>query len=302
MRGLAAELRASGVESPKLEAERLACRALGLARHELTLSADEPLGAEEARRLAGLAARRLAGEPLQHVEGSVAFRELVLVADGRALIPRPETEELVDRVVAWARARSHRAAPGGVRPTRRPEAASEPLVDRALEIGTGSGAIALSLAVEGISGRVVATDVSEAALAQAEENRARLPAEAASRVELRRSSGPVWEPLREGELFDLIVSNPPYVAESELAGLAPEVSREPRVALAGGPDGMEVIREIARGVGERLLPGGALFLEIGAAQGEPVRRILEGTGGWAEVSVQRDLAGRERFVRGLRIG
>ncbi|MFQ5889040.1 MAG: N5-glutamine methyltransferase family protein [Gemmatimonadota bacterium] len=314
--GLAEELGSAGVESARLEAERLVCHALGIDRAELALTGAERLTPEEAGRLARAVGRRLSGEPLQHIEGTVAFRQLVLAADRRALIPRPETEQLVDLVAAWGARRSRQRAGGGesaVRVVRRPMTdpaggfrEADPssgrrkraLVGCALDIGTGSGAIALSLAVEGIAARVVATDVSGEALEQAAENRARLPPEVAERVELRRSAGPVWEPVRPGERFDLIVSNPPYVTDRELEELPPDVGdHEPREALAGGPDGLEVLREIVAEAARHLKPGGALFLEIGPAQGEAVRRLLEATGRWRRVEVEPDLTGRDRFVR-----
>lgn len=303
--GLRRELEDAGLESPAVEAERLVAHALGLRRGDLASAGDRPLTPGEAGRMARLAARRLEGEPLQHIEGTIEFRELVLVADGRALLPRPETEQLVERVASWARERGRPGGPspdgghargGVVRPRRRGGRVRPPL-DLALDVGTGSGAIALSLVAEGVARRAVGLDVSAEALSQAAENRARAGLEEA-KVELRLAGRPVWTAVRPEERFDAIVSNPPYVTEEELEALPVEVrDHEPAVALSGGPDGLEVIREVVAGAPSYLAADGALFLEIGAGQGDAVRQLLEADGRWTRVEVARDLAGRERFVR-----
>ncbi|MDP2496976.1 MAG: peptide chain release factor N(5)-glutamine methyltransferase [Candidatus Palauibacterales bacterium] len=284
--GVAEELRAGGVEeNVRREAERLVCHALGLDRHELALGDDAPrLGAEEAGRLARALRRRLDGEPLQHIEGTVQFRELTLLCDRRALIPRPETEQLVERVAQWIRGE---VGEGGPRD-----------VERALDIGTGSGAIALSLLYEGLAREALGLDVSREALQLAGQNRDRVGGIDDERLELRLASSPLWNSVSSSERFDLVVSNPPYVSDGEMEDLPEEVrDYEPETALAGGPDGMDVIREILGRGARYLRPGGALFLEIGEDQGEAVRRLASGTGEWSRVEVGRDLAGRDRFVR-----
>lgn len=287
----------AGVDRPRLEAERLLCHVLEIERAELARTADERLTPAQAGRLARVARRRMAGEPLQHIEGTVAFRELVLLADRRALIPRPETEQLVDRVRRWAERRASDGA--AVRPAERSGEAEPPLED-ALDIGTGSGAIALSLVREGVARRAVALDVSEEALVQAAANRAAAGL-SEEQVELRLASRPLWSSVGRDERFDLIVSNPPYVRDDELGELPAQIRvHEPEVALAGGADGLDVIREIVEKARAYLEPGGALFLEIGEEQGEAVRELLEAHGPWAEVELQRDLAGRDRFVRAAR--
>lgn len=290
----ASELAAAGVESPRLEAERLLAHATGLTRSELALAGHVPLPPAEAGTLARALSRRLGGTPLQHIEGCVEFRDLLLASDGRALVPRPETEQLVDLVARWSRERAPpSAATGGVRRVPRPVRGCP--LSLALDIGTGSGAIALALAAEGIADRVVGLDISPEALEQAAENRARLGLE--DRVELRACTAAIWDGLRDGERFDAIVSNPPYVRAEEIATLRPEVrDHEPRLALEGGSDGLAVIRAIAAGAPDRLRPGGALFLEIGADQGGDVRRILAAGGRFRDPEVRRDLAGRERFA------
>lgn len=302
--GLRRELADAGLESPGVEAERLVAHALGLSRAELGPTAEERLAPEEAGRVARAAARRLAGEPLQHIEGTVEFRDLVLSADSRALVPRPETEQLVERVGEWARARARDrgredgADDGdGLVRTRREAPRRPPPLEAVLDLGTGSGAIALSLVAEGVARRAVGVDVSAEALSQAAENRGRAGLDE-SEVELRLATRPVWTAVRAEERFDAVVSNPPYVADREMEELPSEVrEHEPAVALAGGRDGLDVIREIAARAARYLAPGGALFLEIGAEQGATVRELLEESGEWETVEVTRDLAGRERFVR-----
>ncbi len=296
--GVARDLEAAdedaGVDDPRLEAERLLCHVLDVDRAELARSDDEALTPEQAGRLARVTRRRLSGEPLQHIEGTVEFRELVLLADARALVPRPETEELIDRVVRWAEAREGEGG-GSVVVTGRDR--EEPLLDEVLDVGTGSGAIALSLVHEDVARRAVGLDVSTDALLQAAANRsgAGLSDE---EVEFRVASRPLWNSVGREERFDAIVSNPPYLTDEELEELPEQISaHEPREALAGGPDGLDVVREIASRAASYLRPDGALFLEIGAGQGDDVRELLEADGAWASVEVTRDLSGRDRFVR-----
>lgn len=280
MRGARRELEAAGLESPGVEAERLVAWAVGLDRAGLLRTPERRLEPAEAGRLARALARRQAGEPLQHIEGTVAFRGLTLRCDRRALIPRPETEELVDRIAAWVGDRAPLAA--------------------ALDVGTGSGAIALALLAEGIVERAVGLDVSAEALEQAAENRARAGVDP-DRLELRRvAAQAVWSAVDPKERFDLVVSNPPYVSDAEWERLPTEVrDHEPAVALRGGQDGLVLVREVIEGAASHLSPRGALFLEIGSGQGEAVRRLLVSSGRWAAVEVARDLAARERFVRAV---
>jgi len=290
--GIAADLESAGIDNAAAEAERLLAHVLGIERHEVILGGSEPLGPEEAGSLGRAVARRLAGAPLQHIEGTAAFREIVLVADGRALVPRPETEQLVQLIADWARRKD------------------SPLED-ALDIGTGSGAIALSLVHERIVRHVVGVDVSPTALEQAAENVARAGLagggetcaggserqRAAGSIELRQVGPDLWSELPGDERFDLIVSNPPYVTDAELDVLPRDVrEHDPRVALAGGVDGLDVVRLIATGAAAHLRSGGALFLEIGETQAQGARRAFASTGEWNSVEVRRDLAGRDRFL------
>jgi len=293
-----------GIDAPRLEAERLLCHVLGIERAELARARDVELSPGEAGRLARVVARRLEGEPLQHIEGTVAFRDLVLLADERAFLPRPETEQLVAWIHEWAEERGEGSGGAAVAPLRRRSSRrserDEPAVDRALDVGTGSGAIALALVSEGLARHAVGLDVSEEALLQAAANRAAAGMGEAE-VEFRIVDGPIWTAVGRDERFDLVVSNPPYVTDAELEGLAREVAEhEPRAALAGGPDGLVVIREILSRAFRYLRPGGALFLEIGAGQGDEVTELVEDSGEWADVTLERDLAGRNRFVRAIR--
>jgi release factor glutamine methyltransferase len=293
--GLAAELEAGGIHGARHEAERILAHVLGISRTDLALRSAPSISPEDAGRIADLSRRRLAGVPLQHIEGTVAFRDLILVCDGRALVPRPETEQLVQKVVDWVR---DSGAIGGVRRVVRREAKDAATLDVALDIGTGSGAIALSLLHEGIVGRAVAVDVSKNALEQAAENAARLGL--TERIELRETEGSPWDAIGSDETFDVIVSNPPYVADAVVQTLPTEVrDHDPYLALAGGADGLDLVREVVAGAPRHLGPGGGLFLEVGADQGERVRSLLAADTSWARVEVMPDLAGRERFVVAL---
>lgn len=273
VQGVRRELEQAGLASAALEAERLVAAALELSRADLKTGEGRPVDSRAAVRVARAVSRRLDGQPLQHIEGTVDFRRVRLVSDGRALIPRPETEQLVDLIVSWAG-----AAP----------------VPRALDIGVGSGALALALLDEGVARRVLGLDVSERALEQARENARRSGDEG---MELRRCPPGVWSALEPGECFDLIVSNPPYIATDELDGLDPVVrDHEPRVALDGGRDGLSVIRIVIAGAAAALVEGGALFLEIGASQGQAVLALLEAERGLSEARIDLDFTGRTRFA------
>lgn len=267
-----------GVEHGRLDAEHLLAHALGSTRLQLYLQYDRPLTAAELAGFKPLLLRRAKREPLQYVLGRAAFRELDLAVDRRVLIPRPETEVLVDVVLEWARARAAAGAPDGL---------------DALDLGTGSGCIALALLSEGPFRRVVATDASADALAVARAN-----AEAAALGERWIGRlGALWEPLEPGERFDVVVSNPPYVAEREAPGLQPEVREwEPRGALFGGPEGLDVLHALIDGAAPRLAPGGLLALEVGLGQAETVATRIRETGAFGQPRVRRDLTGRPRIL------
>jgi release factor glutamine methyltransferase len=263
----AAELRLAGVETPRVDAEWLLAHVLGTTRSGLYL--ERALSGKQETRLATLLERRCRREPLAYVLGEWGFRRLKLAVDSRALVPRPETEVVVERCLALL---------AGVKEAR------------VLDVGVGSGAIALSIAEEHPGAQVWAVDSSEAALALAEENRAR--AGVNGRVRLARGD------LLAGQRgpFDLVVSNPPYVGAEEWEALQPEIRLyEPRAALVG--DG--VGEAIARDARPLLAPGGSLVLEAGDGQAGGLAAALADLG-YAEVTITPDLAGRERVVEGRR--
>ena len=238
-------------------------------------------------RLDALAARLEAGEPLQHVLGHWSFRTVELAVDGRALVPRPETEVVTGLALAELerlrrlRRGARRGAPAGL---------------VALDLGTGSGAIACALAAEAGDVRVVATDRSPAALSLAAENVAALPGPVATRVELAAGD---WYSAVPPELIgrvDVVVSNPPYLAEREWAGLDPVVAEhDPYEALVDGASGLEAIEAVVAGAPAVLSPGGALVVELAPDQAAAALRLARRAGA-AETAVEPDLAGRARAL------
>ncbi|NIP93900.1 MAG: peptide chain release factor N(5)-glutamine methyltransferase, partial [Akkermansiaceae bacterium] len=226
-------------------------------------------------RVEALAGRLVDGEPLQYVEGFTSFRGYRLACDRRALVPRPETEQLVEAALAFEPAWR----------TGRP---------RMADVGTGSGCIAVAMACSHPRVIVHASDVSGEALELARVNVQRHGL--ADRVRLVQSD--LLDACEAGSL-DLVISNPPYVASAALAALPAEVRLyEPVQALDGGSDGLHVLRRLVPRAREKLRPGGALFVEIGEQQGRAVRLLME-THGFGHVRVQQDLAGRDRIARGV---
>jgi release factor glutamine methyltransferase len=262
------ELREAGVPSPRVDSEHLVAHVLGLTRSGL-YSSDRLLSEDDRARLGELVSRRRAREPLAYILGEWGFRRLMLNVDARALVPRPETEVVVERCLVHL------------------EGIAEP---RILDVGTGSGAIALALADEVAAARVVAVDLSEDALTLARENRAR--ADVDGRVELSRGD------LLTGVIgpFDLVVSNPPYVPTAEYDSLQPEIRLyEPYGAVVG--DG--VWEQIAREARRALASGGWLVLECGDGQAAEVSAGLSALG-YEDVLATPDLAGRDRVVEARR--
>jgi release factor glutamine methyltransferase len=261
------ELELAGCASPRVDAEWLLAHALRMTRSELYADGDHPLTAADEQSFGELVARRARREPLAYVLGEWGFRRLTLRVDSRVLIPRPETESVVERCLELL------------------DGSPEP---RVLDVGVGSGAIALAIADEHAGARVVATDSSPGALAVADENRRRTGL--SGRVELVR--GRLLAGL-EGP-FDLVVSNPPYVGPDEIDALDPEVARyEPREALVV----CGATEAIAEQAPSRLAPGGSLVLEAGDGKAGAVAELLTGLG-YEGVSIGLDLAGRERVVDG----
>jgi release factor glutamine methyltransferase len=258
-------------DSPRLDAELLLGLASGLTRSQLHLRATEPPPASAAERFAGLIDERLAGMPVAYLTGRREFWSLDLEVSPAVLVPRPETETLIERALE-----------------RLPLAASSTLLD----LGTGSGAIALALATERPQLRIVAVDLSPDALAVARRNAHRIAA-AAARIDFRLGSW--FEPVA-GERFEMIVANPPYIARGDPA-LA-SLTAEPLLALAAGPTGLEALTLIIDGARRHLEPGGHLLLEHGADQAASVARLLE-EAGFTGIETHDDYAGRPRVARSI---
>ncbi len=269
LREAAADLKKAGCSTPHVDAELMLAAALGVSRTDLFAEPERGLTGDEELRFRGFRARRAAREPAAYILGEWGFRDLMLTVDPRVLVPRPETECVVQRCLA------HLA---GV---------PSPLV---LDVGTGSGAIALAIADEHRGARVVATDIAAEALAVANVNRTR--ARLDDRVEL--VLGHLVAGLRGP--FDLVVSNPPYVPVEEYETLEPEVRlHEPYEALVGTGQ----TDAIARRACEILRPGGWLVLECHHARAADVAAELRSLG-YEDVGVGKDLAGRDRVVDGRR--
>lgn len=271
LRGAETYLAARGVDSPRLNAEHLLARALGLKRMELYLQFDRPLGEQDRAPLRDMVKRRGAREPLQHILGTAEFHGRTFTCDRRALIPRPETEQLVEIALDMMRALPAPAI---------------------LDAGTGSGIIALTLAIELPSAEVHATDTSTDALALATENAARHAL--AERVAFSQA-----DLLPEkASPFDLIVANLPYIPSPEIPGLQPEVAHDPASALDGGPDGLDIIRRLIEQAPAHMTPGGALLLEIGLGQADTVAALLEASK-FRDISIRADYQGIPRFAVGI---
>jgi len=262
-----ARLRSAGIAEPRADAEVLLAHVLGTTRAGLVIAAREELPATAGVRLDALVDRRAAREPVHHLVGEREFWSLPLAVDRRALVPRPETELVVEAVLRLA-----------------------PDARRVVDVGTGSGAIAAALARELSGAHVWATEVDDGACAVARENlRRHAPTVTLVRADLLAAFRP--------GAFDVVVSNPPYVSDAELATLAPEVrEHEPRGALAGGADGLDVLRALVAEATGVLVPGGWLVVEMGAGQADAVRALVAGTGRYGDAVVARDHAGIERVL------
>ena len=260
-----------GIENPRLNAELLVGHALGLKRMQLYLKFEQPLTEAELEKIRPLVRRRSAREPVQYIVGETEFFGLKLKTDRRALIPRPETERLLEIVVTRL-------------------AGSPPA--RVLDLGTGSGAIALGLATAFPAAVVTAVDSSENALALARENAAALGL--AERVNFLSSDW--FSALPAGGLFELVVANPPYLSADETAQAAPEVRDfEPVAALTAGGQGLDELKKILADAPRFLAPGGLLALETGIAQHAELLR-LAAAAGFSPAESLSDLAGRDRYV------
>ncbi len=257
-----------GLDRPRLEAELLLAHALGCTRLDLYTGHDRPLHASDLAAFRDAVARRRGGEPVAYITGSRGFWSIELEVCPDVLVPRPETELLVETFLARS------------------------LAGRVLDLGCGSGCIGLALLHERPEVGVDAVDLSAAACVVARRNAERLGL--ADRFSV--FEGDLFAPLGPGIRYGAIVSNPPYVMDGEIATLAPEVRREPRVALAGGADGLDVIRRILSGAPARLEPGGLLLLEMDPRQTREVARELGPALFGSAGEVLCDLAGLERIV------
>ncbi|HYV32351.1 MAG TPA: peptide chain release factor N(5)-glutamine methyltransferase [Candidatus Binatia bacterium] len=262
-----------GIDSPRLQSELLVAHVLQMPRMKLYLNFERALAAAELEALRHLVKRRATREPLQHILGSVSFCGLELAVTGDVLIPRPETELLAEK--AWRFLSGFSSEPSSV-----------------LDFGTGSGCLAIVIAVKCPLATVHAVDISQVALEVARQNAARHGV--AQRVQFHAGDGLAAVP--DGRHFDLIVSNPPYIPSAEIPTLQLEVrDHEPLLALDGGPDGLEYHRRLASGAGPLLTSRGKLMLELGDGQSHAVSDLLA-SHGWQVESVERDDAARERIL------
>jgi release factor glutamine methyltransferase len=258
-----AELEAAGVDTPRLDAEVMLAAIVGTDRAALHANPQQLLEPAAAERFDELVRRRTRREPVAYILGRAHFRELELAVDHRVLIPRPETEMLVE------------LAEDG---------------QRVLDVGVGSGAVSLAIATERAGVKVTGIDSSPGAVEVARTNAEALDLDVEYMIADLVVGGP----------YDLVVSNPPYIRDADWPGLAPEITLyEPEEALRGGPDGLDVIRRLVPAAAEVLRPGGLLALEVGQGQSRAVEAIFERSG-LRLLETQRDLAGIPRIVRGRR--
>jgi release factor glutamine methyltransferase len=264
-----------GIDSPRLSGELLLSHVLKLSRIELYTLFDRVVEQDKLDILRGMVKRCGSHEPLAYLIGRCEFYSLSFKITPDCLIPRPETELLVERAIEFLRKRTG--------------------TQQVLDLCTGSGCIAIAIAKNYKDCLVTATDICDKALAIAAENAAAMKLS----DKIRYLCGDLFAPLIEGieSKFDLIVSNPPYVSETEFAKLEPNVrDYEPRRALYGGVDGLDVYRRILNQAGDFLKPDGALMMEIGYAQGPAIRELIESSGQFAPARIEKDLSKNDRVV------
>lgn len=262
-----------GVESPRLQTELLLAQVLRLPRMKLYLNFERQLTAPELDALRQLVQRRGQREPLQHLVGSISFCGLEIAVNRHVLIPRPETELLAE--AGWNFLSTIHHPPS-----------------TALDFGTGSGCLAIALAAKCPAAQIVAVDISTEALTVARQNAEQN--QVAARIEFRHGDG--FAALKPGACFDLIISNPPYIASAEIETLQPEVrDHDPRGALDGGADGLDFYRRLASEAADFLQPHGKLLVEFGADQADAISAIFAARQ-WMIESVQPDYSKRPRFL------
>ena len=267
------DFRARGIENPRLDAELIVAHALKIDRMRVILDAARPLEGVELERLRELVKRRRAHEPVAYLRGEREFYGLKFRVDKRVLIPRPDTETLVD--VALARS------------------AHVSMSMRQVDLCTGSGCVAIAMARQRPTASVFATDLSADAIACGRENAQRLGA-----CGIAFAVGDLFAPVA-GRRFDVVTANPPYIASAEIATLDAGIKDfEPRLALDGGADGLDVVRRIVAEAPAHLAAGGVLAIEIGATQGAAAAELFRGRG-FLHVRVDRDLARLDRVVSGV---
>ena len=272
------QLERAAIPDAGIEAQALLRNTLGIDRATFHASPDRELSDEDAQAFERTVARRIEGEPLSYITGHREFYGLDFVVTPDVLVPRQETELLVEAVLGYARSREGGESPLSI-----------------ADIGTGSGCIAVALAAHLPSATVYATDVSQGALRVAGENVRRHGLD--GRVRLRH--GDLFEAL-DGPV-DVVASNPPYLSDDEAADLPPDVRREPGVALVAGTDGMDVLSRLIVGAREYVKPGGLLALEIDPRRLEAVERLMGETSPGGEAEVLKDYAGLDRVVT-VRVG
>ena len=271
-------LKSKGIENPRLNAEVLLARQLNLERMRLYLNFDQPLTGEEISGYRSLIKRRVSREPLQYITGTQEFWSLDFLVDRHVLIPRPETEIVVEQAISLARTVEQ----------------NEGQSLQVLDLGTGCGAISIALAKEIPGAMIWATDISEKALCLARRNALKHGVS----VRLRFCQGDLWKPLLDrNSPFDIVVSNPPYVTSGQYNDLPPEIrNNEPRLALDGGEDGMYYLKKIIKGAHDFMNPGGWIILEMAPGQTEKALTIMDQTGGYERMERIKDYSRAYRVV------
>jgi release factor glutamine methyltransferase len=277
VRWAADDFRARGIESPRLEAELLLAHVLDVDRMRIIVEPERDLADDELARYRGLILRRRKGEPVAYLRGYKEFYGRVFRVDERVLVPRPDTELLVETALGRTTGRS--------------------MGRRYLDLCTGSGCVAITLACERTTCKVFAVDKSTGALDVARENAVRLGAA----FQVAWLAGDLFEPLAPfaGLKFDLVTANPPYIPEGDLATLPLDIRAfEPRLALLGGQDGLEVVTRIIGGAPRFLFSGGVLAVEMGMGQAAAVQALLS-EAGFTDVRVDKDYGGHDRVASGV---